>query len=276
MYAWTSTRNHPSFPFIIVADAGETVHSDRNIGMSGFEINEVSQLTKQCVCVEVMEYDNLIASGAELVTYSITEGYIVRVESPSEVGGEVSDPQPTQQDIDNAMTRAVIAERMLAEYNEVYLWGLGAFGPGYTPSCRHFLVTKEEEERVRYKGLRPVASATVYTVKNAEGLKRHFMIEDGRVVEYASYESAFGDMLLQAHDTHGFVHQGQFVHTHKFSLMWACFELYEPRTAEELVALRVSREKKKAERETRKWIEENPLLAWADSDAGSHEGSAGG
>jgi len=61
--------------------------------------------------------------------------------------------------------------------------------------------------------------------------------------------------------------RGQVVHPHRYSLCWAPYELYVPKTAEQLAALRESRERGKAEREERKFREENPLLAWADENA---------
>jgi hypothetical protein len=39
--------------------------------------------------------------------------------------------------------------------------------------------------------------------------------------------------------------------------------VYEPKTGEQLAALRATRERKKAQREEKRWAEENPLLAWA-------------
>jgi hypothetical protein len=70
-------------------------------------------------------------------------------------------------------------------------------------------------------------------------------------------------MLLEPHETAGFMHNGVFCRTHKFSLCWAPFDLYHPKTAEQLAELRVSREQKKAERELQRWIDDNPLLAHA-------------
>jgi hypothetical protein len=42
----------------------------------------------------------------------------------------MTSPQPTQQDINNAETRASIAQRQNEEWGRVYAWALGAFGPG--------------------------------------------------------------------------------------------------------------------------------------------------
>src|SRR5262249_28829127 len=57
-------------------------------------------------------------------------------------------PQPTPQDIENARVRQEIAARQQAEYQECFRAALGAFGPGWTPNCRRFLIEKDEEDRV--------------------------------------------------------------------------------------------------------------------------------
>jgi hypothetical protein len=172
--------------------------------------------------------------------------------------------QPTAQDLENARIRRQIADRQEAEYAEVLRLALGAFGPGWTPSHRHFLVEKEEEERVRYTGERPSAAATVYTVKNEAGEARHFTAsDDGKVTECESYQVGFGPMLLEPHPTRGFALRGQWCRTHRYSLCFAPYDLYQPKSASELAALREAREKRKAEREEKQWAENNPLLAWA-------------
>jgi len=173
-----------------------------------------------------------------------------------------STPEPTEHDRKNARVRAEIAERQAEVYRQVLAWALGAFGPGWLPSHRHFLVERDEEARVRYTGEPPTASATVYTVRHEEtGQARHFTVEDGGMVEHPSMEAAFGSMLLEPHPTRTIEVRGKRVHPHRYSLCWADFPLYEPKTAEQLAALRVSREQKRAEREDRKWAEREPLWA---------------
>ncbi len=101
--------------------------------------------------------------------------------------------EPTAGDRENERRRQAIAERMEAEYRECYLKAFGAFGPGWLPSCRHYLVDKDVEDRHRRDGSPMIAAATVFTVKNAEGRKRHFTVgEDGLVTECASMEAGFG------------------------------------------------------------------------------------
>lgn len=175
-------------------------------------------------------------------------------------------PEPTEQDKRNAETRAAIAAKQQAEYDQVLLWAMGKFGTGWLPSGRHFLVDKDEEDARRKDGGKPRAAATVYTVRHRQtGSKRHFTVDaEGRVTEHASYKEAFGPMLLEPHPTQTIEVRGEIVHPHRYSLCWAPIETYSPRSAEELAALRVSREAKKAEREEEAWRRENPLLAWAE------------
>lgn len=104
--------------------------------------------------------------------------------------------QPTEQDLENARLRQEIAERMEAKYAECLTWALDAFGPGWLPSHRHFLLDKADEDRCRHTGERPRPTATVYTVKNDAGERRHFTVKDGQIVEHASYQDGFGAMLL--------------------------------------------------------------------------------
>jgi hypothetical protein len=147
----------------------------------------------------------------------------------------------------------------------VRAWAWGVFGPEWEPSHRHFLTAKDDEDRCRHTGERPPAAATVYTVKNAEGRQRHFTVEDGRVVEHASWEAGFGDMLLEPHPTRGFEHQGTWCGIHRHSPCWAPFELNRPRSPEQLAALRVSRERGKAERAEAKGRADAPLFTvWAE------------
>ncbi|SRR5579883_1439259 len=173
-------------------------------------------------------------------------------------------PQPTDQDRENARIRQEIAERQAREYAQVLEWAAAAFGPGWLPRCRHYLVEIDEEERVRYTSERPKAVATVYTVRNKAGQEKHFTVDDGKVIEHASYQAGFGPMLRELHPSRGFEHRGQWCRIHRYSLCWASYDLYEPKTAEQLAQLRATRERHKQEREDKRWTEENPLLAWAE------------
>jgi len=177
-------------------------------------------------------------------------------DSPSDL------PLPTDHDRENARRRLEIAERQAAEYDQVARWALGKFGPGWLPSHRHFLLDKSDEDRLRYSGERPTPAATVYTIKHAGARRRHFTVADGVATEHESMEAGFGPMLLEPHPTSGFTDKaGQFHHYHRYSLCWSPFERYTPKTAEQLAALRVTRERNKAEREAREFAEEFPLFA---------------
>jgi hypothetical protein len=172
-------------------------------------------------------------------------------------------PIPTDQDRRNAAARAVLADRQTKEYRRVLAWAIGAFGPGWLPSGWHYLIDHDDEDRARRTGERAVPAATVYSVRNCVGRKRHFTVEDEKVVEHDGYEAAFGAMLLESHPTRTIEVRGQQVHPHRYSLCWAPIEMYEPRSAEELAVLRLSRERGREEHADRKFHEENPLLALA-------------
>jgi len=173
-------------------------------------------------------------------------------------------PQPTEQDRQNARIRQEIAQAQLEAYAQVLKWALGAFGPGWLPSHKHFLLDRDEEARVRYTEERAQAAATVYTAKNSAGQARHFTVDpEGRAKECADYQEGFGAMLFEEHPSQGFEHGGKFCHYYRYSLCWAPFDLYEPMTAEGLAKLRQSRERKRQDRADAKWAADHPLLAWS-------------
>jgi hypothetical protein len=185
--------------------------------------------------------------------------------------------RPTELDFENARIRGAIAARQQAEYDEALAWALEAFGPGWLPSHKHVLLDKAEEDRCRYTCERPHAAATVITAKNDAVDRRHFSVtEDGQVVEHVSMEAGFGAMLLEPHPTQRIEVRGQLVAPHRYSLCWSAFELYRPKTAEELAALRETRERRKQQREGARWAQDNPLLALieaAEKDAKSADES---
>jgi hypothetical protein len=172
--------------------------------------------------------------------------------------------QPTDGDRENARLRQEIAARQRADYDACLRLAEQAFGAGWVPSHRHYLVEKAEEDRCRCMGERPRPAATVFTARNDAGDRRHFVIgEDGQPREVGSYEDGFGPMLLEPDLGRTIEVRGEQVHPHRYSLCWAGYDLYQPRTAEQLAALRVSRERGREERADKKWAEENPLLAQA-------------
>jgi len=139
----------------------------------------------------------------------------------------------------------------------VAAWAEQCFGPGYEPSHRHFLVDKEDEAACRRSGKRSTPIATVYSVRNEAAEQRHFILRNGQPVAVESMEAGFGPMLDERHPTMRIKIGGQSVAPHRYSLNWAGYEIYRPKTAEALAAARVRREEKKVEREA----ERMPLFA---------------
>jgi len=88
-----------------------------------------------------------------------------------------------------------------------------------------------------------------------------------RVRHADSYEPLVGELLHEKHPSREFTHQDQWVAYPRWTLCWSALELYEPKSAEQLAALRISRERGKTEREEKKWAEQNPLLVWAGPSA---------
>jgi hypothetical protein len=169
--------------------------------------------------------------------------------------------KPTDRDLQNARLRQAIAGRQQAAYDRVCRWAASKFGAGWLPSGRHYLLDKTIEADARRTGQRPVAAATCYSVRNAEGRTRHFTVKDEQVTEHVDYQEAFGSMLLEAHPTLRIEVKGHFVAPHRFNLCWAPLETYAPRTAEQLAATRVTRERNKAKTAEKKWAKDNPLFA---------------
>ncbi|SRR5579883_834065 len=155
----------------------------------------------------------------------------------------MTDAQPSSQDIENARIRAEVAARFQQEFDQCAARAEQLFGPGYEPSHRHFLLDKEDEDRCRRTGERPKPAATVYTVRYTEtGLRRHFMLHDGKPLEVGGYASAFGEMLNEKHPTMRIEVSGEMVAPHRYSLCWAPIETYKPKTALQLAEARARRQ----------------------------------
>jgi hypothetical protein len=172
--------------------------------------------------------------------------------------------RPSRRDIDNAAAREAIAQKQNEAWGRVYAWALGAFGPGWEPVGRHYLVDKAEEDAARREDRSPAVAMTVYCVKNGASRRRYFTVDEGKVTEHLDYQEAFGPRLTELHPTLTFEHRGKALPAHRYSLCWGCIERYDPLTAEQLAALRESRERLKAEREEAAFQRDNPLLAWAE------------
>jgi hypothetical protein len=157
--------------------------------------------------------------------------------------------EPTAQDIDNAAVRADIAARFQQAWDECAAHAAQLFGHDFEPSCRHYLTDKEDEATCRRTGARPTPAATVYTVRHREtGDKRHFVLRDGVPATVESMEAGFGPMLDERHPTVRIEVGGKSVAPHRYSLNWAGYETYRPKTAVQLAAARERREDKKVER----------------------------
>jgi hypothetical protein len=70
---------------------------------------------------------------------------------------------------------------------------------------------------------------------------------DGTVRKAGRYVTLVGELLQEKHPTYGFEREGEWVAFDRWSVCRSALELYQPRSAEELAALRVSRERGKAE-----------------------------
>jgi len=170
---------------------------------------------------------------------------------------------PTQQDQGNAAMRQAIADRQNAEYAEALKLAQGTLGPGWQPWMKLSLIDSchrqngnEEPMATAYKVYRGKHRLT----ENAVFLRR---MPDGSVRQAAGYEELFGDLLHEPHPTKRLQVKGEQVPAPRWTLCWSSLELYTPRPAEELAALRVSRAAGKDRKADKTWAEENPLLAQA-------------
>jgi hypothetical protein len=174
-------------------------------------------------------------------------------------------PQPTAGDIENAERRREIAEAQFAEYSYCMRLALGALGLGWTPWMKLVLLESDYHQN---RDRPPVVGGVVYKVYRGE-LKLSensvYLMErpDGTVRKADRYEQLFGALLDEPHPTRTLEIRGEHVPAPRWSVCWSALDLYEPRTAEELAALRVSREQGRVQRETKEWAEAHPLFVWA-------------
>jgi hypothetical protein len=173
--------------------------------------------------------------------------------------------QPTDRDRENARIRQEIAARQANEYAEAERLALEALGPGWTPWMKLIVLNSDYH---RTGNTQPVATA--YKVcrggkrlsENAVFLRR---MPDGQIRQAASYEPLFGELLQEPHPTRTVEVRGRRAPCPRYSVCWSPLERYESRSAEQLAALRASRESKKAERADKQWAADHPLLAWAET-----------
>ncbi|HEY7330654.1 MAG TPA: hypothetical protein VH592_23645 [Gemmataceae bacterium] len=175
------------------------------------------------------------------------------------------DSQPTDRDRENARIRQEIARRQAEEYAEAERLALAILGPGWKPWMKLSLLDSGYHRTGNTE-----AAATVYKVyrgeekltENAVYLRR---MSDGQVRHSCDYEALVAELLREPHPARTIEVRGQQVPCPHYCVCWSPLERYEPRSAEQLAALRASRERNKAEREQKKWAADHPLLAWAES-----------
>jgi hypothetical protein len=171
-------------------------------------------------------------------------------------------PDPTPQDIENAKNRQEIAERQNAEYREVERLTLTTLGPGFKPWMKLVLLPSDYHQTgdntpaaVAFK----VYCGEKKLTENSVVLRK---MPDGTVMKATNYQELFPE-LHELHPTRTLEVKGKLVPAPQWSLCWSALELYEPKSAEDLAALRVSRERGREKREDARFAAENPLLAQA-------------
>ncbi len=168
---------------------------------------------------------------------------------------------PTPQDIANATARQEIAAHQAQEYMEAERLAREALGPGWTPWMKLTLIDSDHR---RTGNTEPVATAyKVYRGKDRLTEHSAYLrrMPDGQVLHASSYEPLFGELLHEPHPERTIEIRGQRVPTDRYELCWSALELYEPKSAEELAALRVTRERRAEERAVNQAVEDNPLFA---------------
>jgi hypothetical protein len=175
-----------------------------------------------------------------------------------------SSPEPTEHDRKMAALRQSIADKQNAAYAEALALALGALGPGWVPWMRLDLIDSDHH---RTGDNTPIATAyKVYRgekrlTENSIFLRK---MPDGSVMKADSYEALFGELLHEPHPSRELeLTKGRRVPAPRWTLVWGSLELYHPKDAAQLAALRDSREAGKASREDARFSAENPLLAAA-------------
>ncbi len=173
-------------------------------------------------------------------------------------------PEPTEQDKENAALREAIAARQNAEFEKAQALADRTLGPGYTPWMRLDLIPSDHHQTA---DTTPVATAYKVCKGDLKLSEKSFFLREmpGGLVQVAeSYEPLFGDLLDDPHPTRKLeLLRGEVVAAPRWTLVWRALELYHPKDAEQLAALRVSREAGKTRRADAKFAEKSPLLSQA-------------
>ena len=171
---------------------------------------------------------------------------------------------PTDQDRRNAELRANVASKQNDQYQEAALLALATLGPGWKPWMKLTLIDADH----RQSGNREAAATVFKVYRGDEKISDNAMfirkMPDGRLMKNQRYEPLFGDMLFEAHPYKTMEVRGQIVPVGRYELCWSAVDIYRPKSADQLGALRESRERGKTARDEKRWAEANPLLAWAE------------
>lgn len=204
--------------------------------------------------------------------------YAGPVESPRDSDGPEK-PEPTEQDRRNAELRREISIRQNAEYHKAQILALRKLGPGWEPSMKIVVYRIEDCGPTGRDDPPRVPVAVAYKVKRrtADGwIDRYLREKDtGEILASEEHEDVFEGMLDEEHPHLTIEVRGQHIPRKRYQHYWSALELYHPKSAEGLAALRESRERKREERADAKWLEENPLFAQAGMTRKDVEGGEG-
>jgi hypothetical protein len=168
--------------------------------------------------------------------------------------------EPTERDRKNAEFRQAVADRQQAEYADAMRMALAVLGPGFQPWMKVSVVDSD----YRRTG-DDTPRAVVYKLYSGEQRLSEYAVyirqmPDGTVKKAYGYRSLIEELLEEPHPTRTVEFRGRRVPVARYELHWSALELYHPRDADQLAALRISREQKKAARAEATHRSDNPLF----------------
>jgi hypothetical protein len=170
--------------------------------------------------------------------------------------------QPTERDIRNAALRKAVAERQQAAWDECLRLADAALGPGWEPWMKLVLVDSDHRKTGDET---PVAVAyKVRKGKRNDRAVRYVGQGPNGLICSEQYEDVFGPLLTELHPTKTIEVMGKPVPLPRWQMYWSALELYEPRSAEQLAAARVTRQRNKTAKEQQKYERDRPLFAEID------------
>ena len=168
---------------------------------------------------------------------------------------------PTENDRRNAAVREAIAAKQNQEYAHVQNLARSALGPDWHPWIKISLIDSDHR---RNGNSTPIATA-FKICRGKQRLSEHSLfirqMPDGTVRQAKDYEELFGDLLTEKHPVRQFSFKGQLIPAPRWEVIWSALEVYSPKDAATLAALRVSRERGREIRADKKWADDHPLLA---------------